>query len=266
MLKQIQINDLLKNLGLLVLGGSIGYFALSKSTSSFKAQESSSASEILEATLEPKVQNIIKSYILNNPEIIIQAAEKYQETKMQEIKNDSKSVIAQNINLIENDPLSPAIGSLDSKNIIVYYFDYTCGYCKKANEVLLSYLDNNKNTKVVFKMFPILGAASEIAAQASTAVYSIYKNKFLEFHNQLIYTDQLTTSTPREVAESMGLDWNKILNKMNSKEIQDNIKNGRNLGIKAKITGTPGFIINREFYPGVLTDTQIHEAFLKTSK
>ena len=38
-------------------------------------------------------------------------------------------------------------GNLESKNVIIEFFDYNCSYCKKAHQDILKIEQNKKNVK-----------------------------------------------------------------------------------------------------------------------
>ena len=68
------------------------------------------------------------------------------------------------------------------------FFDYNCGYCKRAMDDMLTLLKDDPKLKVVLKEFPVLGPGSVEAAQVAVAVRMQDKTgkKYLEFHQKLL--------------------------------------------------------------------------------
>ena len=59
------------------------------------------------------------------------------------------------------------------------FFDYQCGYCKRALPVMEDLLQTDTNVRVVWKELPILGPVSVFAARASMA--AARQDNFLPF-------------------------------------------------------------------------------------
>ena len=80
-------------------------------------------------------------------------------------------------------PTLPTAGNPDGNVVLVEFFDYQCSHCKEMQPVIDKVLSGNKNVKIIYKEFPIFGAASNYAAQMALAAAK--QNKYLEFHNAL---------------------------------------------------------------------------------
>src|SRR5690606_27325092 len=88
---------------------------------------------------------------------------------------------------------------------LVEFFDYNCGYCKRAMDDILAYMEDDKNVRVVLREFPILGPGSMIASQAALA--SRKQNKYWEFHLALMAANGIQNEAQvLEIAKSVGID------------------------------------------------------------
>ena len=66
-------------------------------------------------------------------------------------------------------PGDPTLGASEAGITVVEFIDYACPYCRGMAGDVLGLVDAYPGIQVIFKEFPILGEASEIAAHASIA-------------------------------------------------------------------------------------------------
>lgn len=141
---------------------------------------------------------------------------------------------------------------------MVEFFDYNCGYCRKALEEIKIVLKDEKNLKIIFMDMPILGPPSLEAAKWSLAAHK--QGKYFEYHQALLEFDgQKNEKTLKKLAKKVGLDVKKLEKEKDSKDIaailDKNIQQAQNLGIR----GTPGFILDGQLYPGFMPAAQIKQ-------
>ena len=100
------------------------------------------------------------------------------------------------------DPEIPALGNPKGDVTIVEYFDYQCPYCRKVDPELMRVAQEDGKVRVVFKDWPIFGAASTYAAKMALA--SKYQNKYPEAHKALISAkSKLTETVVRDLLEKV---------------------------------------------------------------
>src|SRR5690606_6041281 len=117
---------------------------------------------------------------------------------------EAEKGISEKIAEIENDPATPVAGDAKGSVVIVEFFDYNCGYCKKVVDDLAKVAEEVKDVKIVLKEFPILGAASETASRAGIAAYKLDKGKYFKFHRELMHASARDEATIMKVAEKTG--------------------------------------------------------------
>src|SRR4029078_3368696 len=80
------------------------------------------------------------------------------------------------------------IGNKDGDVTFVEFFDYNCGYCKRAMADLLDLMKAHPKLKVVVNEFPVLSQGSGEAAQVAVAVrmQDPTGKKYLDFHQKLL--------------------------------------------------------------------------------
>lgn len=202
---------------------------------------------------EDDVKKIVKEYIDNNGDAILQSVASYQERSQHEQDKAAKENAFKMKDNLEDSPTSPVAGNKNGDVTLVEFFDYSCGYCKKVFPSIAKLLEEDKNLKIVFKEFPILGPNSYVASKAALAVNAIDPSKYMDFHKKLMESGRVPNKDGiLKIAANMGLNADDVSKKMDSDEIQAIIDNDKIIASQIGIRGTPAFIINGELIPGAI--------------
>ena len=203
-----------------------------------------------------EIETIVKEYLLENPEIIRDAIIKLQEKELAQEQESYRESIVSAKDLLENDPRDPAIGPSDAKVTIVEFFDYNCGFCKRATPWVEDAVDRyGDDIRVVFKELPILDdrtRTSRLAARAALAAQR--QGKYSEMHFALMEQQRLSGDIIRETAEKIGLDMRKYEADLADATIDQHINDTLQLADRLPaLTGTPFFVIGDEYISGANT-------------
>ena len=166
---------------------------------------------------------------------------------------------------LTHDPDQPVLGNPDGDVTLVEFFDYNCGYCKRAHPLVQQLLDEDKDIRYIYKQFPILSETSYYAARAALAVQLGQPDKFQAFHDKL-YAHQGSLADEAQVqaiAKSAGVDWSKVEAKIKDGSIDQNLGTNRALAEAMSISGTPGFIIGDQILRGAPRDLASLKAIVK---
>jgi protein-disulfide isomerase len=197
------------------------------------------------------VEKTIESYIRSHPEVIEQALQALEAKRQAEEQERVKAVIAARQRELLSDPASPVSGNLKGDITVVEFFDYRCGFCKRVAGVVTQLQKDDPRVRVVYKDFPILGEASEMAAKAALA--SNAQGRHQAFHEALLTSKaEITKDQILRIAGDVGLDAKRLEADMAKPEWQTVIERNRALAKELGITGTPGFIVGNELYPGAM--------------
>jgi protein-disulfide isomerase len=195
------------------------------------------------------IEAIIKDYLLNNPEIMleVQAA---LETKMEKVQAEKTAAALKSHSAeIFRPEFSPVVGNAQGDVTIVEFFDYNCGYCKKALLDVAKLIEQEKQVKVVLKELPILAKGSEEAAKVALAAKM--QGKYWDFHRAMLTASgQANEASALRVAEKVGLDMTRLKKDMASPEVAKEIDDTRALADKLQVRGTPFFMIADRVIPG----------------
>ncbi len=195
----------------------------------------------------------IEKFLLNNPEIILQSLENYEKKKIAEKKKFNNQIIADNRKQIVNTSNGMYSGNLESKNVIIEFFDYNCSYCKKAHQDILKIEKNKKNVKVIYKNFPILSENSKKLAEIALLIAKDNNKKFIKFHNLIMSRKGLINKNQlNDILGDLGYDQGKLKNNLNSEYIKSQLLKDRELAEKLSLRGTPAFIVNDKLFFGYI--------------
>jgi protein-disulfide isomerase len=197
------------------------------------------------------IEQIVREYLLQHPEVIVEAMEELQKRERADEERKAKQGLAENKSKLFNDPASPVAGNPKGDVTLVEFFDYQCGYCKSVQADVMRLIKEDGKLRFVFKELPILGPASVTASKAALA--SRAQGKYEPFHNALMANrGQLDEATILKLASSVGLDTERLKKDMESPEVQQAI--GANLALAEQlgIRGTPGFVVGDRIVPGAI--------------
>lgn len=204
---------------------------------------------------------LLEKTLMEHPEIIMQAAQKYQSKQADELQKQASAALVQHKAEIYNDTTSPAVGNPNAEVTVVEFFDYHCGYCKHLMPDIAKLLAEDKNVRVLFREFPILSPDSISASRAALAVYRIAPDKYFDYHQALMKSNgKFDEKLLLDTAKSLGVNAAKLKAEMGKKEISDMLDKTRELAESIGITGTPALIIGDNLFPGALPYDAIKKA------
>jgi protein-disulfide isomerase len=217
------------------------------------------AADTLNDTQQEEVRKLVRETLLTNPEIIMEAMQVLQ-AKQQEQQSQMQKLALDDIrkNKLES-TITPTGGNPKGNVTLVEFFDYQCGYCKRAFPGVMEVINSDQNIRYVFKEFAILGPESEIAARAALAAKK--QGKYMDFHIAMMEVNgRLSEDKILRTAESVGLEIKKLQEDMKSDEVTEEIVSTREIAQRLNISGTPAFIIGDEIIPGAVPPETLKEA------
>lgn len=201
------------------------------------------------------VEEVVTEWVKNNPEVIVEAVVNMQQKKAQQQVQEAGKNIAKKHKDLYNHKGDPVIEPAGYDVAVVQFFDYNCGYCKKAYPTIQELVSKDKKVKVVFKELPILGPLSEEFAKISIAFNMIAPSKYFQFHGELMSAHFNSGEEAIAMAEKYGVSADKIkkvLEKFKD-DIAAEIKFNRELATAIGVNGTPAFLIGDKLFPGAVS-------------
>src|SRR2546426_4797760 len=186
-----------------------------------------------------EIERIIKDYLMKRPEVLQEAINELEKKQAAADAEKNKTAVKDNAQLIFSSPRQVTIGNPQGDVTMVEFFDYNCGYCKRAMADMLDLMKDDPKLKVVLKEFPVLGPGSVEAAQVATAVRMQDRTgkKYLEFHQKLLGgRGQADKARALAAAKEVGLDMTRLEKDMASPEGKANLTESMELAEKLAFT------------------------------
>lgn len=198
------------------------------------------------------LQKEIRRYILENPDIIFEAADIVRKREAALEVQEDEELIQSNFNEIFYDNYSYVGGNPDGDITIVEFVDYKCGYCRKAAELVRELIAKDDNIRFVVKEFPILGEGSLVSSKFAIAVKNIGgPEKYKVVHEILLaLAAEPTEIYLRRIAKELELNPEELFDAMQSDLVTQEIYQTGELAQKLQISGTPTFILGDKFLRG----------------
>lgn len=208
------------------------------------------------------IEGIVRSYLLENPEILNEAFAALQNKIEAQGKAKASTIIAKRPQEIFADGYSVAIGNPNAAVTVVEFFDYNCGHCRRAFPVIMKLIDDKADIRFIFKEFPIFEGSDEMAMAAMAAAK---QGKYLAFHRALMaHEGRIGPESIDEAAKKAGLDVARLRQDMKDPLFAARLEANHKLGEELGIDGTPTFIVGKELLAG--WSQQEFEALVKKAQ
>ena len=205
------------------------------------------------------IRQIIRDYLLEQPELLIEVQQALQAKRDAAAAQQAQQAIHRHRDEIYSDPEAPVAGNLDGAIVLVEFFDYRCGYCRRVKPTLETLIAENEDLRLVFKEFPILGPESTLAARAALA--SRAQGLYEPFHWALMSADgPFDLDHILVVARSVGLDDERLARDMEEPAIDTLIDRNAVLASALGIRGTPAFVVGDRMIGGALPIAEFRAA------
>lgn len=238
----------------MALAASLLAALITTSGTSFAAGAKSS---LFSAEQTKEIGRLVREYLIANPEVLVEVSAELEKRRKAEEEAARGQVLSEQKDRIFRSPHDFALGKENAKITVVEFFDYNCGWCKRALTEINKFTQKNPNVRVVMKEFPIFGENSQFAAKAALA--SKKQGKYWEFHQALMNQRQVTRENTFDVAKSVGIDVEalklEMQNPLYDRVLAENTQMAQALGMQ----GTPGFIIDSRVNYGYLPANELHK-------
>ena len=231
-------------LRLLLLAGLTGAFLLNPGLQGAR-QSAMAAGEMSQNEFDRRVHD----YILAHPEVLVEALQSLDARQRAAEVAAVRAALAERADELFRDKDSPVGGNAQGDVTLVEFFDYNCPYCRQVAPIIEQAMADDPQLRIVYKEFPILGPDSLFAAKAALAADR--QGKYGEFHKALYgVKSRVTEAVVLKVAAETGLDVTRLKSDMVLPDIEASISRNAELAQALRITGTPGFVVGDQIFPG----------------
>jgi protein-disulfide isomerase len=201
------------------------------------------------------IETIVKNYLISHPEVLEEAMAELSKRQAAAETEKHEASIAKNSETIFNSPRGVSLGNKDGDVTFVEFFDYNCGYCKRAMADMLDLMKTDPKLKVVLKEFPVLGPGSVEAAQVAVAarMQDPGGKKYLDFHQKLLGgRGQADKAHAMAAAKDAGYDMARLEKDLGSPEVRATIEENFKLAEDMGMNGTPSYVIGKQVVVGAV--------------
>ncbi|MBV9559391.1 MAG: DsbA family protein [Bradyrhizobium sp.] len=229
------------------------------------AQDSRTATEAIirdyMAAHPDEVGAIVRDYFIKHPEAVGQILAELMKHRSSVSASASAAarpgpdsgVIRANAAELYASPHQVTLGDPQGEVTLVEFFDYNCGFCKRALVDTLALLRDEPRLKLVLKEFPILGPGSTEAARVAIAARMQDPAKYLAFHQELLGAPGVATEQKAlDAAKDQGFDMARLAKDMTSDEVAITIGEDTKLASALGISGTPSYVIGKDVIVGAI--------------
>jgi protein-disulfide isomerase len=188
------------------------------------------------------IETVIRNYLIAHPEVLEEAMTELGKRQAAAEAQKNEASVVTNAEKIFDSPRGVVLGNKDGDVTFVEFFDYNCGYCKRAMSDMLDLMKSDPKLKVVLKEFPVLSQGSVEAAQVAVAVHQ----KLLGGRGQADKTRALAA------AKDAGLDVARIEKDIASPEVRATIEENFKLAEAMGMNGTPSYVIGKQVVIGAV--------------
>jgi protein-disulfide isomerase len=211
-----------------------------------------------------EIERIIREYLVQNPEVLQEVLIEMEKRQQAAEAERGRAAVKQYAATIFNSQHQVVIGNPQGDVTLVEFFDYNCGFCRRALADKIELMKSDPKLRIVLKEFPVLGEGSTAAAQIAVSVRLQDKTggkKYFEFHQKLLGTrGQVDKARALAVVREIGLDAARAEREMAGAEARATIEEGRKLAEALGINGTPSYVVGSDVIIGAVGAQKLRAA------
>jgi protein-disulfide isomerase len=232
------------------------------------------------------VEEIVRQYLADHPEALGPAVQKYladhpeairdaltalaaKRTQAQAVGTEKKQAITDNAKALFDAPLQTTLGPAEGSATVVEFFDFNCGFCRRALADTLALMRDDASLRIVLKEFPILGSDSVDAARIAIALCKQNPDpaKALEFHRRLLASQRhVDRAAALAVAHDLGFDTAQLETDAAGAEVNEALQLNYGLAQTLGIHSTPTYVVGDRVIAGAVGDVALRARIADTRK
>jgi protein-disulfide isomerase len=187
----------------------------------------------------------VEKALVEKPELVVEALQAYEVQQREQAMKAVEENLKEHADELYARADDVVIGNPEGTKVLVEFFDFSCGFCRRVLPSIETIIANNPDVKVVAKPLTFLSPASKYAAKV--AVASAEQGKFAEVYKALFKNEgRLSESKIDEIAQAAGVDMVKLKEDMNSAKVEKTISDAASLASKVNVTGVPTMVFNNK--------------------
>ena len=214
------------------------------------------------APQKSEIERVMHDYLIAHPEVLQEAMAELEKRQSAVEVEKHKTAVKDHAQALFSSPRQVNLGNPQGNVTFVEFFDYNCGYCKRAMSDMLTLMKADPKLKVVLKEFPVLGPGSVEAAEVAVAVNMQDKSgkKYLEFHQRLLGgRGQANKASALAAAKDIGMNMGQLEKDLAGPEVKATLQESMKLAEALGLNGTPSYVIGSDVVVGAVGLTALEE-------
>lgn len=219
------------------------------------AQDTRLESQLAEAGIDARqrgaIEALVRSYILEHPEVLPEAMEKLQ-------AREAEARLAPLRGAIETPFPGAVLGNPQGKVTLVEFTDFACTYCRSSVADVEALVKANPDLRVVVRELPIIAPESEPAARMGLAAAA--QGKYPAFHKAMFSGERPSSASIAAAATVAGVDSAAATAFAQAPGVHQELE--RNLGFARQlgISGTPAWSVGGKLMSGAVGREALQQA------
>lgn len=218
--------------------------ALAAATAALLALGSPAVAQDLTEAQRAEVQDVVRTLLLDEPELIADALRELERRRRQEAVDDLAAMAEDGGAILVTGP--------EDADIVMYEFtDYNCPFCRRAQPEIAAFLEHDPNVRRVVILLPYIG--SDFAERASLAAMLSSSPESVEaFHNAMMSHDgQLSDQIILQLATTAGVDIEAMLGGLEGEGVVSRYEEAFRIAQAIGVEGTPAFVMGGQLLGGL---------------
>ena len=198
-----------------------------------------------------EIGTIVREYLLKHPEVLEEVVSVLEARNQATQAEQASKAVKELKSVLFDGQRGVVVANPKGDVTLVEFFDYNCGYCKRALADLQELVKADPNVRVVLREFPVLGQGSVEAAQVAVAVRMVAPEKYMAFHQALMgMRGQADRARAFAAAKQAGIDVALLEKQAASPELNATLDESIKLAQALGQSGTPFYVVGEQVVMG----------------
>ena len=202
----------------------------------------------------------IRNAVEKDVDIIIKPIEKGMKEKQEKAQREAQEIATKKAPEIAKKMAesagNPVLGNKNGSKVVVEFFDYACGHCKREAMELEKLIKEDSNIKVVLVDLPILSQQSLTAAQVGVYIYKVNPKKFADYY-VAVAKRNVDPASLKSIVKSLGFGEDILKKAEEDKDVRSVIEGNYEAAKELNIQGTPALLVGNRFVGGMISGNDI---------
>lgn len=213
--------------------------------------EASLASAGIDGKQRAAIEGLVRSYILEHPEVLPEAMEKLQQ-------REAAAQIGPMRGALETPYPGAVLGNPNGKVTLVEFTDFACTYCRQSVKALDALIASNPDLRVVVRELPII--APESAPAARMALAAAAQGKYPAYHKAMFEGARPSDASITAAATAAGVDIASARTFAARPDVEEELKRNLQMARQLGINGTPAWVIGERLVHGAVGEAELQSA------